>query len=59
MDKYMIPSQYFTEILKITGALKNTIQNNIKNRKCLPLFFGVMQKIAILISHLPSWYPVQ
>ena len=42
MDKYMIPSQYFSEILKITGALRNTIQNNTKNRKCLPLFFGVM-----------------
>lgn len=38
MDKYMIPSQYFSEILKITGALKNTIQNNVKKQKMFTPF---------------------
>ena len=55
----MIPLQYFSEILKIASALKSTLQNKqIKNINCLALFFGVLQKIAILISHLPSWHLV-
>lgn len=37
----MIPFQYFSEILKITGAHNSTKQDKIKNRKGLSLLFGV------------------